>query len=255
MTEIVPTGWVLTSATCDDGSDPSAIDLDPGETVTCVFINTEDVDECPPSIDFETDATGLIPLVPGEIIDGTNQPWAIEGIWLSTDKPLSQPLMIFDTSFPTGGDTDLGTPNELFTIPPDFIVPGPGVGDQGDSNQIPRGQVLIISEDGDSSDPDDDAIDGGLISFVFDPPVELTEIRVLDIDENEAGGTATAYDALGNVILTRPLLPLGDNSFQVVQFLRKDVSALEIHFVSSAALTAVIFCEDICILPPEPPEQ
>jgi len=254
VTEIVPAGWVLTSALCDDGSDPSAIDLGPGETVTCVFLNTEDVDECPPSIDFETDATGLISLVPGEIIGGTNQPWAIEGIFLSTDDPLNEPLMIFDTSFPTGGDVDLGTPNELFTIPPDFIVHGPGVGDQGDSNQLPRGKVLIISEDGDPTDPDD-SNDGGSIGFVFDPPVELTEIRVLDIDEDEAGGTATAYDGVGNVILTRPLLPLGNNSFQVVQFLREDVSALEIHFVGSAALTAVIFCEDICLLPPEAPEQ
>ena len=33
-------GWVLTSAICDDGSDPTAIDLAPGETVTCVFTNT-----------------------------------------------------------------------------------------------------------------------------------------------------------------------------------------------------------------------
>jgi len=33
-------GWDLTSAVCDDGSDPSAIDLGPGETVTCTFTNT-----------------------------------------------------------------------------------------------------------------------------------------------------------------------------------------------------------------------
>jgi hypothetical protein len=39
--ETVPDGWVLESATCDDGSDPSAIDLQQGETVTCTFWNTE----------------------------------------------------------------------------------------------------------------------------------------------------------------------------------------------------------------------
>jgi hypothetical protein len=38
--ETVPAGWDLTSATCDDGSDPSAIDLAAGETVTCTFTNT-----------------------------------------------------------------------------------------------------------------------------------------------------------------------------------------------------------------------
>jgi len=40
VAETVPAGWDLTSATCDDGSDPSAIDLSAGETVTCTFLNT-----------------------------------------------------------------------------------------------------------------------------------------------------------------------------------------------------------------------
>jgi hypothetical protein len=268
VTENDPTqqGFLLTDITCIDsdqggtgssgdiGTHTATINLDPGETVTCTFTNTEIVDECPPSIDFETDATGNIRLVPGEIIDDLNQPWASEGIWLSTGDPVNHPLMIFDTSAPTGGDVDLGTPNQRFTIPPDFIIPGPGKGNGGKSNQIPRGQVLIISEDGDSTDPDD--VDApGLMRFDFDPPVELTEIRLLDIERGESGGTATAYDDVGNVILTRPLFVLGDNSFEVVQFLRKDVSRLDIELAGSAALTAVIFCEDICILPPVPPER
>ena len=41
MAETVPDGWDLTSAVCSDQSDPDAIDLDPGETVTCVFTNTK----------------------------------------------------------------------------------------------------------------------------------------------------------------------------------------------------------------------
>ncbi|PSL16110.1 hypothetical protein CLV44_10233 [Marinobacterium halophilum] len=41
VSETVPAGWDLTSATCDDGSLPSAIDLQPGETVTCTFENTK----------------------------------------------------------------------------------------------------------------------------------------------------------------------------------------------------------------------
>ena len=41
VSETVPAGWDLTSATCTDGSDPDAIDLDPGETVTCTFNNTK----------------------------------------------------------------------------------------------------------------------------------------------------------------------------------------------------------------------
>jgi hypothetical protein len=37
----VPPGWVQVSATCSDGSDPSAIDLQAGEVVTCTFTNTQ----------------------------------------------------------------------------------------------------------------------------------------------------------------------------------------------------------------------
>ena len=35
----MPAGWVLTSATCSDGSPPSAISLAALETVTCTFVN------------------------------------------------------------------------------------------------------------------------------------------------------------------------------------------------------------------------
>jgi uncharacterized repeat protein (TIGR01451 family) len=40
VTETVPPVWELTSATCSDGSSPAAIDLAPGETVTCTFTDT-----------------------------------------------------------------------------------------------------------------------------------------------------------------------------------------------------------------------
>ena len=39
----IPAGWNLTSATCDDGSDPSAIGLSAGETVKCIFENTAEL--------------------------------------------------------------------------------------------------------------------------------------------------------------------------------------------------------------------
>ena len=42
ITETVPTGWDLTSATCDNGETIASIDVDPGQTVTCRFVNTKD---------------------------------------------------------------------------------------------------------------------------------------------------------------------------------------------------------------------
>jgi PKD repeat protein len=39
VNEIVPTGWVLDAVSCDDQSDPSSIELEAAETVTCTFSN------------------------------------------------------------------------------------------------------------------------------------------------------------------------------------------------------------------------
>lgn len=41
ISENVPEGWDLTSAVCDDQSDPSAIKLSENENVTCTFTNTK----------------------------------------------------------------------------------------------------------------------------------------------------------------------------------------------------------------------
>ena len=38
----IPPGWSLTGATCDDGSPVTAIDLSPGEAITCTFENSFD---------------------------------------------------------------------------------------------------------------------------------------------------------------------------------------------------------------------
>lgn len=44
VSEDVSEGWTLISSTCSDGSDPSAINLDPGETVICTFTNDKKKD-------------------------------------------------------------------------------------------------------------------------------------------------------------------------------------------------------------------
>ncbi len=41
LNETVPSGWDQTSATCSDGSPVSNIDVAPGETVTCTWVNTK----------------------------------------------------------------------------------------------------------------------------------------------------------------------------------------------------------------------
>jgi len=39
LSETVPTGWIQTSATCDNGDAPDNINLAPGQTVKCTFVN------------------------------------------------------------------------------------------------------------------------------------------------------------------------------------------------------------------------
>ena len=189
---------------------------------------------CAPTLDFEMDADGN-PLVPGQIIDDE---FSGLGITVTTSDPINHPLMIFDTATPNG-DKDLGTPNSDFG--------GPGIGDGGAAdmpgrNGLPRGQILIVSEDGNPDDPND--YDGpSIIDFVFDPPMPLvTEVHILDIDNPANGGFVTAYDADGIEIQSQPLLPLGNNSFQVVPVGAFNVGRLEITVGASAGISGIVFC-------------
>jgi Tol biopolymer transport system component len=68
LSETVPSGWELTSATCDDGSPVSNISVSSGETVTCTFTNrrfgslkiTQDTQPDDPH-DFSYDVAGPDP--------------------------------------------------------------------------------------------------------------------------------------------------------------------------------------------------
>ena len=148
--------------------------------------------------------------------------------------------MIFDTSNPTGFDFDLGTPNQAFA--------GPGIGTGGDGtpaagiNNIALGKVLIISEDGSSFDPDDNA-GGGTITFVFDNPVSIGTVKILDID-NETSNIKVFSDAAGTTQIgsTANALDLGNNSVQTVAVnaLGNNVRRMEVYFSSSGAVAEFV---------------
>lgn len=101
----------------------------------------------------------------------TNQFEGLFGLTISADQNGSgiDLAMIFDAANPTGGDSDLAFDDQ--------------------------GGVLIISEDGDSSDPDD-AARGGQLTFEFQQAVNIEEITLLDSEE---GTTFSAFDADGNL--------------------------------------------------------
>ena len=118
-------------------------------------------DEC--DINFDEQATGTV--IDDEYVSS-------EGVKITafSNTGAVKKAMIFDTDNPTGYDYDLATQN--------------------------LGKVLIISEDGDSSDPDDEA-DGGMLRFEFEEPVVMERLTVLDVEE---GAWIKLYDADGNLL-------------------------------------------------------
>lgn len=207
----------------------------PSPTIMPTWTLTPPVSVCHSTLTFEWDAAGN-PLTSGQIIDDEWNAW---GITVTTNDLTNHPVMIFDSSEPTGGDFDLGTPNQ------DFDGPGIGIGGQAGQlgqNDQPHRNVLIISEDGDSSNPND-AANGGKLSFTFTQPASIHSLGLLDIEEDVSFMTITTYDANGILLTSVPVPALGDNSWQRVVLQQTFVSLLEIDFSSSGALADIVFCD------------
>ncbi len=133
-----------------------------------------------------------------------------DGVEISTSSEFG--VMLFDTGNVTGEDFDLGSDD--------------------------LGNVLIISEDGDSLDPDDNAA-GGIISFNFDDLVTVNNIGLLDIDES--GSSIAFYDQDSNLIETVEIANLGENSFQEIDFNIENVASVDIDLAGSGAVTGIDF--------------
>ncbi len=160
------------------------------------------------TVDFETTAAGD-KLLAGTSI--TNQYDSFSGLTISTPRD-EFGAMIFDSANPTGGDFDLATEDQ--------------------------GNVLIISEDGDSSDPDDKA-GGGTIRFQWSDDVLVKSIGLLGIDRS--GGSITAFDDDGDLLRTVAIPDLGDNSLGQVDINTAEVAYLDVNFFNGGAITEVSF--------------
>ena len=223
-------GIVQNGEECDDGNgvDGDGCDNDCTFSVLC---------NSPTVIDFEGFSAG-------RIID---EQYSSLGIHVSTVNSGGGPNLgvIFDSSNPTGGDTDLGTPNQDFGGP--GVGAGGGAGQPGE-NSVAQGKVLIIQENGGDGDgngiidvPPDDEAGGGTITFTFDYPTAVVSVGVLDIDELSLG-TIVALDASNQVIATANMEDFGNNSFQVVTLNALNVRTLKIIFPGSGAVTDLVLC-------------
>ncbi|WP_431157860.1 DUF7467 domain-containing protein [Winogradskyella poriferorum] len=178
-------------------------------------------------IDFENFDPGDI--VSEILIDDPFENAQVEGITLAF--PNNNAAMVFDSSNPSGGDFDIGTPNELYG--------GPGIGAGGVTNDTALGNVLILSEDLDSSDPDDIFEIGA--SFFFDysenESITLNSFDILDIEESSNPTVVNLYDISGNIIFSDEVEPGGDNSKSTVDlFETTNVAFMEIIMNSSGAI-------------------
>ncbi|MGB5863064.1 MAG: Hint domain-containing protein [Sulfitobacter sp.] len=123
--------------------------------------------------------------------------------------------LIFDTNHPTGEDFDLATNN--------------------------LDNVLIISEDGDTSDPDDNAA-GGKITFNFADEVEIKSITLLDIEET---ATLRFFDAHGNLISKQHVAATEDNGQVVVDLAVSGAVRFEVTLAGSGAIDDLVFIDNV----------
>ena len=207
---------------------------------------------CLSSIDFDT-IGGLVAgsrigtfKKDGFALPSGLQPWSAFGV--NVETLLRGQLnfhhhgaMIFDSANPTGGDADLKTPNPL----------------GHPTNVTAQQNILIVSEDGITSNPDDDA-GGGVIVFQFDTPRIVNSIEMIDIDD---GNTTLqtrirTYDAVAdlaapgftfgeppaaNLLSSTNVPDVGNNSWQNVPIAQSGVRELRIRFKSSGAIARIDF--------------
>ncbi|MEM1159491.1 MAG: SdrD B-like domain-containing protein [Pseudomonadota bacterium] len=139
----------------------------------------------------------------------------LDGLTISASGG-SGDAMIFDSQNPTGGDSDLET------------------------QVTQQGNILIISEDGDSGDPDD-AI-GGTITFDFDNPAQIFDIKVIDTEE---GGTITLTLADGSTVEVEiPRIANGGVAQVLIE--QENVVSMDVALNGSGAI------DDLCYVPGEP---
>ncbi len=155
--------------------------------------------------------------------------------------------IIFDSANPSGGDDDLGTPNEDFG--------GPGIGSGGEQgepgeNNTALNKLLIIAEDivdsnndGFVDDPDDEAY-GGSIYFDFDEPVKVSNVKLVDIDNKS--NDVKGFNSSGAEIFNIRMSDLNHNSVQTINVNQStfSTSKLELKFKESGAVDALTYCLD-----------
>lgn len=157
-----------------------------------------------------------------------------------TSSSAAHPPMIFDSANPTGDDFDLGAPHQEFG--------GPGIGDGGiATNSEPLGHLLIISEDGNSANPDDKS-DGGSLNITFLETVTITDVVVIDIEP--VGSNIIVVQSDGTMT-TFNFSPVGDNGVETIPVNLDNITGFTLNFGTSGGI-AFMGCTPTDELTPTP---
>ncbi|MEH6644898.1 Ig-like domain-containing protein [Sulfitobacter sp.] len=152
-------------------------------------------------------------LTAGEAVTNQYSDLGVRIVTAATPPGANQ-AMIFDSNNPTGGDEDLATDN--------------------------LDNVLIISEDGDATDPDDNTT-GGAFNFQFDNPVAIKSLTFLDL---EAPARMLFFGADGSLISEQFVPPTGDNGQTVVQLFVPGTVRFEVVLQETGAIDNLVFEDD-----------
>lgn len=135
-------------------------------------------------------------------------------------------VMVFDTLNVTGGDTDLGVPIRHFMT----------------GEQKAFGNVAIISEDNDSTDPDDNRF-GGSIVMDFVQAVTFLGFDAIDINAAETI-TLELFNTAGDILntITNDTMVAADNEFFFMDAgATEGVTRAIIRFTGSGAVDNISF--------------
>ena len=187
VSELTPSGWDVTSATCSDGSSPGNINLSAGETVTCTFNNRQD---------------GRIVVTKQTIPDGSPQNFTFSRSY-GPDFVLSD-----GQSSDSGFTLNPGTYSVSETVPEGWTLTDASCSDGGapGSINLSAGETVTCTfentQQGTITIAKETNPDGALQSFEFDPSYG-PNFFLSDGETNSSGNLAPGSYT---VIETVPLL-------------------------------------------------
>lgn len=197
-------------------------------------------------IDFESEAPRTIL---GQVFsaDGLG-PIGVEGFNPNCDPGVNA-AVVFDSSMPSGGDIDLGSPNET------CVGGGPGVGTAGElgmpnENCDAQGNLLIVHERCAElagvtvRDPDDVDVVGSMLSFDFAAigPVVIESMVLLDVEAVEPNALVELFDDMDVLIAMFNVDSTGDNGKVVVGLgPTPGVTRMKVTLNGSGSIDEIVF--------------